>query len=140
MKVSVDVLRRYTALPVDAAELKALLEDVGLEVKRTDVHPHAGTVLTLELLANRGDHHAYEGIAREISGRTGATVSRPAIAALTVGESPVRLRCETDRCLVCTATLLEKTGAGALDAPGASLIAADITPSALRWTRRISRT
>jgi phenylalanyl-tRNA synthetase beta chain len=127
VKVSVDVLRRYTALPVGAAELKALLEDVGLEVKRTDVHPHAGTVLTLELLANRGDHHAYEGIAREISGRTGATVSRPAIAALTVGESPVRLRCETDRCLVYTATLLERTGAGALETTATlPLIAAEI--------------
>ena len=116
MKVSVDVLRRYTALPVDTAELRVLLEDVGLEVKRTEVHAEAGTVFTLELLANRGDHHSYEGIAREISGRTGATVSRPAIAALTVGESPVRLRCETDRCLVYTATLLEKQRAGGLDA------------------------
>jgi phenylalanyl-tRNA synthetase beta chain len=111
--VSVEVLQRYTALPVDTAELRALLEDVGLEVKRTDVH--AGIVFTLELLANRGDHHSYEGIAREISGRTGATVSRPAIAALTAGESPVRLRCETDRCLVYTATLLERTDSGALD-------------------------
>jgi phenylalanyl-tRNA synthetase beta chain len=127
VKVSVDVLRRYTALPVDTAELGALLEDVGLEVKRTEAHPEAGTVLTLELLANRGDHHAYEGIAREISGRTGATISRPAIATLTVGESPLRLRCETDRCLVYTATLLEKTGSGALDGPSLlPLTAADI--------------
>jgi len=127
VKVSVDVLRRYTALPVEQAELKVLLEDVGLEVKRSDAHAQAGTVLTLELLANRGDHHAYEGIAREISGRTGATVSRPAIAALTVGESPVRLRCETDRCLVYTATLLQRTGAGALDATATlPLVAADV--------------
>jgi phenylalanyl-tRNA synthetase beta chain len=129
VKVSVDVLRRYTALPVDATELEVLLEDVGLEVKRSDDHATAGTVLTLELLANRGDHHCYEGIAREISGRTGATVSRPAIAPLTVGESPVRLRCETDLCLVYTATLLERNGEGALDADTLlPLVAADIHP------------
>jgi phenylalanyl-tRNA synthetase beta chain len=106
MKIHVDVLRRYTALPESLRQTRLLLDDLGLEVKRLNPDGH----LTLELLANRGDHHCYEGIAREITGRTGGALTTPPVAALAVGESPWPLRLETDLCLVYTATILERVG------------------------------
>ncbi|MCK6514177.1 phenylalanine--tRNA ligase subunit beta [Myxococcota bacterium] len=113
MKISVDVLRRYTALPDSLRQTRLLLDDLGLEVKRLNADGH----LTLELLANRGDHHCYEGLAREITGRTGEALTTPPVATLTVGAEPWPLRLETDLCLVYTATLLERVGeaAGQLD-------------------------
>ena len=68
MKIAANLLRRWTALPTDDRELRRLLDDLGLEVKRAEPHPTLGTVFTLELLANRGDHHCYAGLAREITG------------------------------------------------------------------------
>lgn len=102
MKIHADILRQYIELPRDLHALRALLDDCGLEVKRLESDGH----MTLELLANRGDHHAYEGLARELCGRLGNPVRLPEIAELQVGESPWPLRLETDRCLVYTATLL----------------------------------
>lgn len=110
MRIHVDVLRRYVALPPELGQVRALLDDLGLEVKRLD----PGGAMTLELLANRGDHHSYEGLAREVSGRTGAAVHQPEVAALELGPSPWPLRCETPYGLVYTATLLERVGEGAL--------------------------
>ncbi|MCK6520143.1 phenylalanine--tRNA ligase subunit beta [Myxococcota bacterium] len=109
MKISVDVLRRYTALPETLRQVRLLLDDLGLEVKRLSPDGQ----LTLELLANRGDHHCYEGVAREITGRTGGALTPPPVATLSIGEPPWPLRLETDLCLVYTATLLERVGAGA---------------------------
>lgn len=109
MKLALDVLRRYTDLPDDPREVRRLLDECGLEVKRSEADA-VGTVYTLELLANRGDHHCYEGVARELSGRTGAPVRGPAVARLETGPSPWELRCETPLCLVYTATLLAGPG------------------------------
>lgn len=109
MKIHADILRSYIELPKDLHALRALLDDCGLEVKRLDPDGH----MTLELLANRGDHHCYEGLARELCGRLGNPVRTPELTKLTVGESPWPLRLETDRCLVYTATLLEG-GSGSL--------------------------
>ena len=69
MKIAANLLRRWTALPEHDHTLRHLLDDLGLEVKRAERHPTAGTIFTLELLANRGDHHCYAGVAREITGR-----------------------------------------------------------------------
>jgi phenylalanyl-tRNA synthetase beta chain len=130
MKIHVDVLRRYTALPDSLRQVRLLLDDLGLEVKRLNVDGH----LTLELLANRGDHHCYEGLAREITGRTGEALTTPPVATLTVGESPWPLRLGTDLCLVYTATLLERVG----EAPG-QLDEAQLAPFAPRASPRCSR-
>ena len=106
MKISRNVLSRFTPLPEHTRELRELLDDVGIEVKRVEASDD-DVVLTLELLANRGDHHCYHGIARELHGRTGRGLERPELAELPVGESPVRLVSETELCLCYTATRLE---------------------------------
>lgn len=110
MRIAHDVLRRYVDLPDDPRVLRELLDDLGFEVKRVESGPE-GAIFTLELLANRGDHHAYEGVAREISARTGHELRLPASATLETGESPWPIRTDTPLCLRYTATLLERTDA-----------------------------
>lgn len=119
MKISVDVLRRYTSLPIAPREIRELLDDVGVEVKRIN-----GDQMNLELLANRGDHYCYAGIAREVHGRTGGGVSTPDIAPLQVGEGPIPLTVDTPLGLLYTATLLERDA----DAPEQSLPEAVLAP------------
>jgi phenylalanyl-tRNA synthetase beta chain len=130
VRIGLDVLRRWVDLPGDAHEVRQLLDSCGLEVKR--VEPDEGAVtFTLELLANRGDHHCYDGVAVELRGRTGAAVRRPTHAALQVGPPPWPVRVEDDRCLVYTATLLERTERteGALDEDARRvLVAAGLNP------------
>lgn len=109
MRITAAVLRRFVEIPDDTATLRRLLDDLGLEVKRAEGQG-SDAAFTLELLANRGDHHAYAGLAREIGGRTGASVRLPPVAELRVGASPIEVRVETPLCLVYTATLLERTG------------------------------
>lgn len=107
MKVAVDVLRRYIELPPhEGRVIRDLLDDIGVEVKREERGPQ-GTVYTVELLANRGDHYCYHGVAREISGRTGEPVTLPDITPLTVGASPIPVKLLSRLCLVYTITLLE---------------------------------
>ena len=107
MKINADTLRRFIEIPEDGRATRMLLDDIGIEVKRHDTSTNK---FTLELLANRGDHHCYVGIAREISGRTGAPTCRPAYTKLQAGASPVALALNTDLCSRYSATLLEKTG------------------------------
>ena len=125
MKINADTLRRYIDIPEDGRALRNLLDDIGIEVKRHDI---ASGAFTLELLANRGDHHCYIGLAREISGRTGASTCRPDFADLSTGTPPVALRIETDLCSRYSATLLERTGTASplTDAELAPLTAAEI--------------
>ncbi|MFT4626574.1 MAG: phenylalanyl-tRNA synthetase beta chain [Myxococcota bacterium] len=126
MKIGTDVLRRFVDLPRDEHDIRDLLDDVGVEVKRA---PGDGQ-LTVELLANRGDHYCYEGIAVEIAGRTGSDVRCPPVTRLDLGESPWPLRLETPECLSYTATLLVFSGTqGQLGAEDLrTLAAADIHP------------
>lgn len=108
MKINTTILKRYIAIPDDPRSVRTLLDDIGIEVKRHDLDTGA---LTLELLANRGDHHCYIGIAREIAGRTGSARCEPSYTELTRGESPHPLRIETDLCGLYSATLLERSDA-----------------------------
>ena len=105
MKISADVLRRFVSTPEDGRELRLLLDDVGIEVKR---HDTAADTFTVELLANRGDHHSYLGLAREISGRTGGGVCAPEVPTLEVGPTPHPLALKTDLCGRYSLTLLER--------------------------------
>jgi len=107
VKISLSVLRRFVALPPAADEVRDLLDDVGVEVKRAD-----GELFTVELLANRGDHHCYDGVAREVSLRTGAPLRTPPVVALEVGPGPAAV-VETPGALVYTLTLLTRSGAEA---------------------------
>ncbi len=110
MKISANVLRRFCAgTPAQAKELRKLLDDLGIEVKRLDVQG-SDAHLTLELLANRGDHHCYAGVAREVAARTKTALSLPEARTLEVGAAPVPLKNETEKCLLYTATPFKVTG------------------------------
>lgn len=124
MKLSAALLNRYIhGLPNDARELRLLLDDAGLEVKRVE-HTEDGPVFTLELLANRGDHHCYAGVARELSGRTGGALCGPTIKSLETGPAPIPLRNETPLCLRYTGTLLERGDGGGLSSEALRILEA----------------
>lgn len=110
MKISANVLSRFcSGAPADAKALRKLLDDVGVEVKRLEQQP-SDALLTLELLANRGDHHCYAGVAREIAARVKAPLSLPHARTLEVGAPPVPLKVESDKCLLYSATPLRVSG------------------------------
>lgn len=111
MNLTLGLLRRYVDLPEDPREARVLLDEVGLEVKRID--PSDPDVpLTLELLANRGDHHGLLGVATEIRGRTGASLRFPDPNPLQVGPAPRPVVVEDDRCPVYTLTRLVRAQEG----------------------------
>lgn len=110
MKLSANVLKRYCAgTPAEPKALRKLLDDLGVEVKRLD-SAGGDALLTLELLANRGDHHCYAGVAREVAARTQTPLIFPEAPALPVGAPAVPLRIDSDKCLLYTATPLRVTG------------------------------
>ncbi len=110
MKISANVLKRFCAgVPSEPKLLRKLLDDLGVEVKRLDVQDR-DSFLTLELLANRGDHHCYAGVAREIAARTESPLRLPPAPPLPTGAPPLPLRIESDKCLLYTATPLRVTG------------------------------
>ena len=109
MKISASFLARYIQLPDALSELRMLFDDIGIEVKRS--WPDTG-LFSLELLANRGDHHSYIGIAREIGGRTSDKLHTPDIALRKTGTPPLPLVLNTKGCLLYSATLLVRSGEG----------------------------
>ena len=102
MNISTRVLRKYISCSESDTELRHLFDDVGIEVKKSQ-----DGIFSVELLANRGDHYCYAGIARELSGRIGGSVCHPKISEMTVGDNGPSISIETDLCLVYTATYLE---------------------------------
>lgn len=90
MKFSKKILETFVDLPADWREL---MEDVGLEVKSVD-----GDIMNLELLANRGDHYCYLGLATEINGRTGTGV-KPVHEKGLKYENAKRFVIDTDKCI-----------------------------------------
>jgi phenylalanyl-tRNA synthetase beta chain len=110
MKISANVLKRFCAgTPAEPKVLRRLLDDLGIEVKRLDVQD-GDARLTLELLANRGDHHCYAGVAREVAARTKTALTLPEARTLPVGAPPLPLVIESDKCLLYTATPFRVTG------------------------------
>ncbi len=109
MKIAQDVLARYIDVPEDPKELRELLDDMGLEVKRME-HDGVSTVFTLELLANRGDHHCYDGVATELNGRLNLAVRRPEIKHVQDDGASWPVRLQTDLCSRYAATLFELSG------------------------------
>ncbi|MEU2184539.1 phenylalanine--tRNA ligase beta subunit-related protein [Streptomyces thermolilacinus] len=96
--MSLSLLRGYRPeLPAASRAACEVLEDVGIEVKRLQDTPR-GEVLTVELLANRGDHHCYLGLARELGGRFEAPTVLPPLAPLATSDAPAPL-VTTDTCL-----------------------------------------
>ncbi len=127
MKILLEHLRTFIDMPERLHDARELLDDVGIEVKTAETSS-LGTVFNVELLANRGDHYCYAGIAREASGRTGGRLRYPPVATLNrQNATPDRVRIESPLCLVYTVTELFKTDGGVL--PGEALLpltAADI--------------
>lgn len=75
MRISKNTLGRFVSIDGENGQsLRELLDSVGIEVKRL-FSEEDDIFYDLELLANRGDHRCYEGIAREIHGRTGGGVA-----------------------------------------------------------------
>ncbi len=74
MKILRSYLQQWLpSIPQETKEIRDLFEDLGLEVKRVETSEW-GPLFHLELLANRGDHHSYHGIAQELCGRLGGSV------------------------------------------------------------------
>jgi phenylalanyl-tRNA synthetase beta chain len=128
VKFLLEHLRTHIDLPSSAREVRELLDDVGIEVKTAE-STKLGTVFNVELLANRGDHYAYDGLARELSGRTGAPLKYPRLKKLDAQPAePSRVKIESPLCLVYTLTELSIDGAPrpVPDEVMAPLLAADI--------------
>jgi phenylalanyl-tRNA synthetase beta chain len=107
MKVSLNCLLEYIkptdmALPADWDRFHDLLEDIGLEVKRVELQDCGDIVFTLELLANRGDHHCYLGLAREIHMRTAWPLVKPVTKTLPLASVEPLARVTSDACLAYT--------------------------------------
>ncbi|MCL2331817.1 MAG: phenylalanine--tRNA ligase beta subunit-related protein [Proteobacteria bacterium] len=82
MKFSKKILETFVDLPKDESRRSGgeggwqdLMEDVGLEVKSADKTAD-DVIFNLELLANRGDHYCYLGLATEIIGRNGGQIKK----------------------------------------------------------------
>jgi len=115
-------------MPASIHDARELLDEVGIEVKTVDTSS-LGTVFNCELLANRGDHYCYQGVAREVRGRTGGRLHYPPVAKLNVlPAGDARVRIETPLCLVYTVTeLFRGDAAGVLPSEVITpLTAADI--------------
>jgi phenylalanyl-tRNA synthetase beta chain len=126
MKFLLEHLRTFTDLPERPHDARELLDDVGIEVKTAETTA-LGTVFNCELLANRGDHYCYEGVAREAAGRTGNPLRYPPVKPLQAKRTSDRVRIETPLCLVYTLTELFKGDDRPLPASVlAPLTAADI--------------
>jgi len=128
VKILLEHLNTHTDIPSHSAEARQLLDEVGIEVKSLDT-TNLGTIVNCELLANRGDHYCYHGVAREVRGRTGGALHLPPVYKLNVlPADETRVRIESPLCLVYTLTeLFLGDDKGVL--PGevlAPLIAADV--------------
>ncbi|HEV7242098.1 MAG TPA: phenylalanine--tRNA ligase subunit beta [Thermoanaerobaculia bacterium] len=128
MRFLLEHLRTHTDMPASVAEARELLDEVGIEVKSVETSD-VGTVFNCELLANRGDHYCYQGVAREVRGRTGGALRFPKLHKLDViPADDTRVRIESPLCLVYTVTELFRGDAkGVLPTEVlAPLIAADV--------------
>lgn len=114
MKIRLDSLRHYLNLPERVSEIQDLMEDIGLEVKKI-YNSEKGTLFTLELLANRGDHHCYVGLAREIHGRTGWRMNPPQFDGQMAMDNLKKVDVQTDKCYNYVLTEFKKREAIELD-------------------------
>lgn len=98
----VEKLLELPECPLDSAgtsPLRHTLDDIGLEVKGVEATSDSGVIFTIETLANRGDHLSALGVAREISARTLAQISIPAVAGqLSDRKASVLVRRATEKC------------------------------------------
>lgn len=95
-------------MPSSIHDARELLDEVGIEVKTVETNAD-GTVFNCELLANRGDHYCYNGVAREVTGRTGKKLNFPQGRKLDIVRADAtQVKIETPLCLVYTVTELSR--------------------------------
>lgn len=108
MKLSVTRLRAYApGLPEDAEQLRTALDEAGIEVKSFEPLPDGDAVVSVELLANRGDHRCYAGVAREVAARLDAARTVPPVEELATTDGGASVRVLADGCLAYTLTPLD---------------------------------
>ncbi|HEX2834630.1 MAG TPA: phenylalanine--tRNA ligase subunit beta [Thermoanaerobaculia bacterium] len=106
MRFLLEHLNTHTEMPSSVHDAREVLDEVGIEVKTVDATAQ-GTVFNCELLANRGDHYCYNGVAREVTGRTGKPLHFPQARQLDViNADATRVKIESPLCLVYTVTEL----------------------------------
>lgn len=144
MKVVLSHLRRLHRLCRRAARRSQLARrrrHRGVEA-RAD-RPALGVVFTVELLANRGDHYAYAGIAREVHARAGGALRLPSPKSLPqVTSGRARVTAGGAACLAYSLTpLTVKSGTGKLPAEVSAVVqAAELGSSCPSSTSRTSST
>lgn len=110
MKFYLSGLRKYCpALPATEDKAVAALDDAGIEVQGIESgETGTDTVVSVELLANRGDHRCYLGVARELAGRLDGVVVAPKAAPLSIA-TPGGIPClvSTGDCLTYMLTPLD---------------------------------
>ncbi|MFH0244586.1 phenylalanine--tRNA ligase beta subunit-related protein [Streptomyces sp. HK10] len=106
MKLTITGLRALLpGLTDDPAAFRNALDESGLEVKSI-VAAGADTSVTLEFLANRGDHRCYAGVARELAARLGLPLAPLDVDPPEVGAGPPA-SVSSPLCLAYTLTPLE---------------------------------
>ncbi|MDR8414089.1 phenylalanine--tRNA ligase subunit beta [Nonomuraea sp. 3-1Str] len=106
MKLSVVGLRAFLPeLPHDLARVRAALDESGLEVKSVE-SDGSDSYVTLEFLANRGDHRSYAGVATELAARLHLPLTLPPVERPEVGDGPIRVAVESAACLAYSLTRL----------------------------------
>jgi len=100
MKLPLALLEKLIELPsAEPQEVRHLLDDLGLEVKNVEGEGRAA-VFTIETLANRGDHRAALGMARELSARLLTPLKIPSVSAdLGARKASLPVRNATEKCL-----------------------------------------
>lgn len=107
MKYSLNVLQSFSKdVPSCERELRDLFDDLGLEVKKF-TEEQDDSIITLELLANRGDHYCYEGVAREVAARFKGELNLKTPRSLEIGVPPRDIKIETNLCYSYALTELE---------------------------------
>jgi len=76
MKISLDWLKEFVDIPVDAKALGTKLTNVGLAVDGTETH-NSDTVFELDITTNRPDCLNHLGVAREISTIFNTSIRKP---------------------------------------------------------------
>lgn len=110
MKFYLSILREYCpALPISEHKAVTALDDAGIEVQGIESDEiGTDTIVSVELLANRGDHRCYLGVARELAGRLDGVVAAPEGTPLSIAtRGSISCRVSTSDCLTYMLTPLD---------------------------------
>ena len=76
MKISLNWLKEFVDIPVDAQDLGKEITSVGLAVESVESHGN-DTIFELDVTTNRPDCMNHLGVAREVGAIFGTSVRRP---------------------------------------------------------------